>query len=192
MGVFSLPTGYNQIKHIDLQKDKKLAIAINLAAFIVMAIMVVIGIAILPFQMVAPHNLLVAILFPLLSIAAYFVAHELVHGAFFKKYSGKKAKYGFTGMYAYAGSDAYFNKRQYLIIALSPVVILGTLFLLLNMFLPAQWFWNIYLLQIINISGASGDLYVTNLMRKLPADMLVHDSGVSMTFYSQPTEPPNQ
>ena len=86
-------------------------------------------------------------------------------------------------MYAYAGSDAYFNKKQYVIIALAPVVFFGVVFLLLNLFLPSEWFWTIYLLQIFNLSGAAGDFYMTNLMTKLPADVLVHDSGTAMNIY---------
>ena len=52
------------------------------------------------------------------------ILHEIIHGGFMKAFSGLKPRYGFTGLYAYAGSDALFNRRQYLIIAFAPVVIL--------------------------------------------------------------------
>ena len=46
----------------------------------------------------------------------YMVLHELVHGVFMKRFSGVKPNYGYTGMYAYAGSNAYFDKKSYIII----------------------------------------------------------------------------
>jgi hypothetical protein len=35
-----------------------------------------------------------------------------------EEFSGVKPRYGFTGLYAYASSEALFGRRQYLIIAL--------------------------------------------------------------------------
>ena len=49
--------------------------------------------------------------------AAYVVLHELVHGVCMKYFSGAPVRYGFTGLYAYAGSEAYFTKKRYFIIA---------------------------------------------------------------------------
>ena len=171
-------------------KNKKLAIGVNAFSLAIMMVMFVLGTIIVPLrvQWESRHDVLLSMLFLLLSVVVYIVAHELIHGFFFKRYSDKRAKYGFTGLYAYAGSDAYFNKRQYLVIGLSPVVILGFLSLLLNVFLSTEWFWRIYFLQLINLSGAAGDFYIVNLMRKLPADMLVQDTGLSMTFYSRNAE----
>jgi len=49
---------------------------------------------------------------------------------------------------------------------------------------PTGWFWVVYILQICNISGAAGDLYISFRLRKLPDDILVQDSGVSMRVFS--------
>lgn len=191
MGVFELPEGYSEIKRVNLQKDKKLAIFINVGALIIMIALFIIGNIIAPFHFetfMEPKNLLtlMAILFVvLLAIIAYMVTHELVHGIFFKKYSGKKAKYGFTGLYAYAGSEAYFSKRQYLIIGLAPVVLLGLIILLFNILFPEKWFWAIYVIQIVNLSGAAGDIYMAWLMSRLNEDVLIKDEGISMSIYSR-------
>lgn len=189
MGIFELPEGYAEIKRVDLQKDKKLAVLINLAALIIAALLIPIGLAIAPIHFASIMQGTSIPLFQLIivlgGVVVYMVCHELIHGIFIKIFSGKKAKYGFTGLYAYAGSDAYFNKRHYLIIALAPVVLFGLIFLILNITLPLKWFWFIYVLQIINLSGAAGDLYITYLMRKLPDDMLTRDAGVGMIFYSK-------
>jgi len=195
MGVFDLPEGYAEFRRVNLQKDKKLAVCINAAALIIAALLVPLGLFMAPISFGAifesfiysPVGLLLRSLMLICGLLIYLIAHELVHGIFIKKYSGRRAKYGFTGLYAYAGSAAYFNKRCYLIIALAPVVLLGALFLVLNVFLPIEWFWLVYLLQVINLSGAAGDLYVTAIMRKFPDDTLTQDTGFEMTFYSHET-----
>lgn len=189
MSILELPDGYKEIKRVNLQKDKKLAVIVNVASIILMVLLTGLGLVIAPFSFAIGAGDFGAMAWSLLALIiltiAYFISHELIHGLFIKKYSGEKAKYGFTGLYAYAGSDAYFNKRQYLIIALAPVVIFGIIFLALNLILPTKWFWLIYVLQIINLSGAVGDLYITYLMCKAPADVLTHDEGIEMIFYSR-------
>ena len=115
----------------------------------------------------------------------YIVLHELVHGIVMKYYSKIKPTYGFTGMYAYAGSSAYFCKKHYIIIALAPIVLWGVGLLILNLLVPTGWFWVVYLIQMMNISGAAGDLYVSVSFSKLPEDILINDTGVSMTIYSR-------
>ena len=109
--------------------------------------------------------------------------HEFVHGIIIKRYSGKKADYGFTGMYAYAGSKACFNKKNYLVIALAPVVLWGIVLTALLLIVPKYWFWPAFLIQLTNLSGASGDLYVVWTFSRMPEDILVQDTGVAMTVY---------
>jgi len=199
MKVFELPEGYTEIKCINLKKNVKIAIILNIASLIIAAILVPIGLLVTPISLdiifyndIITENLFTSIfssLFPLLilllGMILYLIGHELIHGLFFKIYSGKKAKYGISWLYAYAKSDAYYNKREYAIIGLSPVVIFGLLFLLLNIFLPLQWFWFVYFLQMINLGGAIGDYYVMYIITKSPADILIYDMGYAMTFYSR-------
>ena len=119
----------------------------------------------------------------LVGMVLYIILHELVHGIFMRAISGVGVRYGFTGMYAYAGSDAYFGKAAYLLIALAPVVIWGVVLAVICPFLPAEWFWVVYLIQVVNLSGAGGDIYVTFKFCRLPRDILVRDTGVAMTVF---------
>lgn len=61
---------------------------------------------------------------------------------------------------------------------------MGIVLAVLQFAVPDSWAWIVYFIQIINISGAAGDIYVTYKMSRLPADILVNDVGVSMTVYS--------
>jgi len=185
-----LPDGYRELLSIHLQKDKKLALLINAMA---LAVGIVLGVGmhlIVPigtlFDMtngIGPYLLRFGVL--LVGEVAYLILHELVHGITMKYYGAKRVKYGFTGLYAYAGSDEYFDKRSYLTIALAPVVIWGIVLLLLQCFVSGGWLWVVWCIQLTNLSGAAGDAYVTMRFSRLPADILVCDSGVGMTVYTK-------
>lgn len=54
----------------------------------------------------------------------------------------------------------------------------------MNLFVPQNWFWVVYFIQIFNISGAAGDFYVTAKFSKMPDDILISDSGIGMKVYS--------
>jgi len=189
MGILNLPDEYSEIKRVDIQKDKKLALLVNIGAILIAIPLFIIGAIITPINYeIVYGNFLSSILtlvYLLVTVLIFCVVHELIHGVFFKLFSGKKVKYGFTGVYAFAGSEAYFNKREYLVIGLSPVIFLGIILLFLTILLTNEWFWRVYLIQIINLSGAAGDIYITRFMSKLPDDVLIKDEGIAMTIYSR-------
>ena len=184
-----LPRGYREIDSIDLQKNKKLSLLVNGVALLIVLLMVI------PMHFVVPMTTLFDmsqgygayfLRFGVLmaAIVVYMVLHELVHGITMKMCGTKKIKYGFTGVYAFAGSNDYYDKRSYIVIALAPIVVWGVVLLVLNLLVPVQWFWIVYWVQVSNISGAAGDLYVTYRFSRLPQDILVQDYGVGMTVYS--------
>ncbi len=186
----NLPEGYREICAIDLQKDKKTALLVNALALVIAAIMIVPASFIVPIsalfsmeQGMGAYLLRFGAILVLMVV--YVVLHELVHGVAMKMCGTKKVKYGFTGMYAFAGSDDYYAKKPYIFIALAPVVLWGVVIALINPFVSAEWFWVVYFIQIMNVSGAAGDMYVTAKFSRLPKDILVKDYGVGMTVYSQ-------
>ena len=185
----TLPENYREIFSVDLQKNTKTAVWIQVLSLAIAAAMAV------PMHFVVPITTLFdmqdGLGFYLLRFAvflalmvAYLFLHEMVHGIAMKHFGTKKVKFGFTGLYAFAGSDDYYDKRSYRVIALAPIVVWGVVLAVVNALVPDTWFWVIYWTQIANISGAAGDLYVTVKFSRLPADILVQDSGVRMTVYS--------
>ena len=185
-----LPEGYREIYSVDLQKNKKMAIFVNLLAVAIAIILV------LPMLFVVPISTLFSMedgmtsyfvrFFALLILTiVYMVLHELVHGISMKICGTKKVKYGFTGMYAFAGSKDYYDKKSYIFIALAPVVLWGIVLAVINPFVSVEWFWVIYLIQIVNLSGAAGDLFVTVKFSRLPNDILIRDHGVGMKVFSK-------
>lgn len=186
----SIPSAYQVIYAVNLQKNKKTALFVNGLALLIAGAMVI------PMHFFVPISWLfdmengiiryfLRFLVLLLSLIAYMVCHELIHGMTMMAFGTKKVKYGFTGLYAFAGSEDYYDKKSYIIIALAPVVIFAVLFGIINFLVPYDWFWVIYMLQVCNISGAAGDFFVTVKFAKMPKDILVKDVGVGMTVYAK-------
>lgn len=186
-----LPSEYNEIYSLDLQKDKKTALIVNGAAIVIMLILFFIGYKVMPvFSLFGTDDefyyrtTFIKLIVLCVSMVVYLLLHELVHGITMKLFGAKKIKYGFTGLYAYAGCDEYFAKAPYIVIALAPIVIWGIVIFIINCFVPDDWFWIVYIIQIMNISGAAGDLYVTFKFSGFPKEILIKDIGISMTVYS--------
>ena len=189
----SLPAGYREVCRIDLQKDKKLALLVNGAALLIGAVMIVpmhfhISIATLFDLSEGFVPYLLRFLCMLLGLTLYIILHELVHAAAMRLSGTQKVNFGFTGLYAFAGSADYYDRPHYILIALAPSVVWGGVLGLLCALVPPAWFWVVYIIQVTNISGAAGDLYITYRMAKLPPDLLVQDSGVRMTVYAPQTD----
>ncbi|MBQ7836063.1 MAG: DUF3267 domain-containing protein [Clostridia bacterium] len=186
----NLPEGYEKIFTIDLSNNKKLFLLVNVGAAVIAILMMAL---VLPFKSIgmlfdmSSGMTMYALRFSVIIAGSvvYIILHELVHGFFFRMYSGEKAFYGFKLSYAYAGSKWFYDKKSYLVIALSPVIIWGLVLSVLCIFVPRDFFWSVYFIQIMNISGAAGDLYVTYKMLRLPQDILVRDSGTSMEIFSR-------
>ena len=188
--IHTVPEGYRVICSVDLQKNKKQAILVNVISFVIAIALVILGCMVIPItelfrieQGIWEYLLRFGTL--LLSLVGYIILHELVHGIAMKICGTKKVKYGFTGAYAFAGSDDLYGKGAYIFIALAPIVLWGLILLAFSFLVPRSWFWVVYFIQIINLSGAAGDLYVTVRFLKLPRDILVADSGVKMDVYSR-------
>lgn len=189
----SLPAGYREVCRIDLQKDKKLALLVNGAALLIGVVMVVpmhfhISIATLFDLSEGFVPYLLRFLCMLLGLTLYIILHELVHAAAMRLSGTQKVNFGFTGLYAFAGSADYYDRPHYILIALAPIVVWGVVLGLLCALVPPAWFWVVYIIQVTNISGAAGDLYITYRMAKLPPDLLVQDSGVRMTVFAPQTD----
>ena len=186
----NLPDDYREIYSIDLQKDKKMSVIVNGLAIVIAALLAIPMNFVVPFytmfnlengtkDMLIKYGVLIALMI------TYMILHEIVHGIAMRICGTKKVKYGFTGLYAFAGSEDFYDIKSYIFIALAPVVLWGVILGVVNLFVPIGWFWVVYLIQIVNLSGAAGDLFVTIKFSRLPKDILVQDYGVGMKVFSK-------
>lgn len=189
-----LPKNYKLGYTLDMQKSNKKAILINLIAILVAVALVVPMIFLVPLKNVFDLGdqsgkaiFLYILRFAVLLIGSflYIILHELTHAIFMKIFGAKKISFGFTGFFAYAGSEhEYFKKWPYIIIALAPVFVFGTIFAIVCPFIyKTSWFWIIYFFQVQNISGAVGDIFATLMFIKAPSDAYIKDEGTKMELY---------
>ncbi len=184
-----LPEGWVLHDTIDLKNNKKQFWAVQGLAVAIMVVMFAIGWFIQdPFNLYESNKPLweyyLALGVIIVGFIAYIVLHELTHGVFLSAFTKEKPKFGFVGWAAYCGNEAYCNKPCYAVVALAPLVIWGIIFGVLNVFFHTGiWFWTIWLLQIGNVSGACGDIFVSCKLLKYPKEILVQDTGLSMRVY---------
>lgn len=182
-----LPQGYAPYASIDLLHNKKQFWIVNGLSVALCVVMLIppflLGYSLLDFngeESLPAYFLRVGA--AIVGLLAYIALHELTHGAVMMA-CGASVRYGYKVAYAYAGSDAYFTRSAYIVIALAPVVVWGIVFAVLAACLPREWFPVVWLWQLVNISGAAGDFYCTCRILRAPRDTLVQDTGTAMTFY---------
>ena len=181
----------NKISGVDL-RDKKISKKLMVTAFILLIVSGLIGNFIYPFAQLIDYleTMKRAAIFVLIFIGLSIikvVLHEVIHAIMMKKYGANKIEFGYTSGSAYTKSDGYFNKRQFTLITLAPLIVLSILLIPTSLVVPRDMFWLIWLVQIMNMAGASGDLYVMFIIKKLPSDAIIRDNGPCMDVYQEMT-----
>lgn len=178
-----LPEKYEEIACIDLEKNKKQMIVVNVLS-IVLAVLVFLPMLILAPEGASFPSEVLDLVILLAGMFGYIILHEAVHGVCFWGFSRQKPRFGWKSVYAYAASYAYYGKAPYLVIGLAPVVLWGVVLVVLALVLPIRWYWLVQMIQLINLSGAAGDLYVAWLLSRMPKDILIQDAGVAMQIFA--------
>ena len=181
--------GDKECTKIDLVKNKKEALLVNIYGIIIMVVMAVfipllIMGGIIEFNLETTFPLFFIVL--LISLILYIPLHEIVHGIVLKNYTDEKLSFGWKLVYAYCGSkEAVVDRKEYYAVALAPLLVFSVVFIslmVLNPSLSLVW----YVMEIMNVSGSVGDIYVSIKLRKEKSrDILITDSGTDMSFWSR-------
>jgi len=189
----TLPEGYAQSGEINLKKNKRLAIILNIVALFV---------TVLSFFLLASFAALarpgimntsgtitaggVAVLVGL--VVMFLTIHELIHGFFFWVFTRSRPVFAIRLFYAYAGAPAwYVPTRQYAFVTVGPLVIMDAVGLLLMLLAPESWVLFIAIVVALNTGGSMGDLLVFTRLLKLSPTCLANDTGDVVTFYERPS-----
>jgi hypothetical protein len=188
----TLPVEYVQSGEINLKKNKRLAIILNIAAIIIVALSFYLLSGFL--ALVRPEFInssgsitlgMVGILLGLYILM--MIVHELIHGFFFWIFTRSRPVFGVGLFYAFAGAPAwYIPSRKYAYIALGPLVVIDAVGLLLMLLVPESWLFTINILVALNTGGAVGDLLVFTRLFKLSPTSLANDTGDVVTFFNRP------
>jgi len=126
-------------------------------------------------------------LFPNLGLAliAVLIFHELVHGLFYWLFSNHSPQFGFQGLFPYAAapSGIYFPRNQFLVVGLSPLVLLTAVGLLLMVIVPTAFVPFLLFFVVFNASGAAGDLIMVIQLMRFSSDTLMEDSTSGVIIY---------
>lgn len=124
---------------------------------------------------------LIKIILPIIFV---LLIHEAIHTFFFWFFSKQKPVVGFKGAYAYAAMPGwYFPRNQYLIIGISPLLLITLFGMLLLLVVPIAMIDLILIALIINTSGAIGDLFVVIWLLTKPATTYALDEIDTIEFF---------
>lgn len=173
---------------IDPEGDKKLRLYLSLGAVGLAAVLVGIGCIFVPiaklYDVGGVGRFILRAVLIIVMAAVYYCVHELVHSYVLKRLTGITAKIVFEKFHARCVNDAVFTLKGYLIYCFAPVVILGVVLLILNIVLPERFFWQVYIIQIINIAGAAGEFYAAYRLIKERKELAVLDDGEKLIYWT--------
>jgi hypothetical protein len=120
----------------------------------------------------------------ILVVLTAILIHELIHGVFFWIYTGERPQFAFKILYAFAAApEWYIPKTKFIIIGLSPVILISSCVILLLIFIPPNLVKYLTIAGIFNFVGSTGDLLVITWLLLQPKDCLIIDSGDSFSVY---------
>jgi hypothetical protein len=120
-----------------------------------------------------------------ISIILMLVFHEMVHGIFFWLFTRERPKFAFKGIYAYAAApDWYLPKSQYVIVGLSPIIVISLFCILSSPFVSPSIIPYLFFIAIFNAAGALGDMLVVAWVLLLAGQLLIQDQGDKFLAFS--------
>ena len=189
----TLPEGYVLSGEINLKKNKRLAIALNIIALFVgvlsFCLLTSYAALVRPSLMNSSGTITVGLwVVVLVLMVLLFTIHELIHGFFFWVFTRSRPVFALRLFYAYAGApDWYIPTRQFMIVALGPLVIIGVVGMLLMLLVPESWVVLLVIMVAFNTGGSVGDLLIFTRLLKLSPTSLANDTGDVMSFYERPS-----
>jgi hypothetical protein len=184
----TLPPNYHHHKTLDLSSSR-VVVLLNLAAipllflygwffnWVIFSLRPISPVPIGVFQILTSFSGwgLIALL---LSIILMLIFHELVHGLFFWLFTHERPKFALRAGYAFAAApDWFLPSSQYIIVGISPFIIISILCIILGIMVTASVVPYLLLIATFNAAGALGDLIVVAWVLRQPKTILVKDEG---------------
>ena len=175
-----MDNGFRKIGVIDYQKSKYANLFI-IGSFV---LSISVGAIIIVLSDSTSNNILKG-QWILLGCLCYIIIHESVHLIFMKIFSKERLCLSLKFPTISVGSNGNFSKRQFIIIALAPVVILGVVLALLITFCSESYKFVLSILLILNFAGSGGDYLQVFEMRKYSMDTFFQDNSIETSIYKK-------
>jgi hypothetical protein len=194
-----LPSGYHHQKTLDLS-GPRIMFWLNLAAIPLLflfgwsfgrVMIFVRSINIFPkgfWGVVTSYSIwnLIALI---LSIIVMLVVHELIHGLFFWLFTHERPKFALRSGYAFAAApEWYLPKYQYILVGISPLVLISILCIVMAVFMPPQIVSYLLLVSTFNAAGALGDMIVVTWVAWQSNTILMRDQGDKFSAFAKDNE----
>ena len=191
--VQQLPAGEFILKeNLDIEKPGKFQLLITIAGLVLTLFWGFFFFSLL--MWIRPENITLQLnslltieifLLCLFLIGLVTLLHEGIHGLFFWAYTGSLPKIGIRFTYAYAAAPGwYLPARQYLLIGLSPLLLITLLGIALLPLIPNGWILAVWFVLVLNAGGAVGDLLVCARVLTYPVKSFIHDNGKTVEIYT--------
>lgn len=187
----SVPDHYRLTRQIDLSKDTRLMLILNLAGLPLLAVACLLfgWLAAVAQPDLARWQHIDFTLNELVWIPVGFVLtlvlHEMVHGIMFWILTRDRPKFGLRLTYAYAAApEWYIPRNPYLLVGLAPLVVLTVLGVLSLPLLPESLLPAWFFAMLANTSGAIGDLYIVGWLLTRSSHLIVNDRGDAMNIFA--------
>lgn len=193
----TLPAGYIRIGRLNLLKDRRLLIGMNILGLALFFLFAWLFTRLLLWLrpeaagglwQIAIHGWgdllrITAVLAGL--TAAVVILHEAAHGVFFWLFTGSMPHFEFKIVYAAASAPGWYLPRlQYIIVGLAPLVLLSLLGTAAMAVVPPGWLPALVAFLVFNASGAVGDLIVVAWVLALRRARLALDEVTAITLFA--------
>ena len=190
--IHTLPAGYTEARHLSATEGRTL-LWLNLASLapLGMALIVVGWWTAVVRQVRGPYSTAFSEQFPpLVGVVVVLVitlgGHEALHGLAIRLY-GHRPRFGIAlskGVMYATTDNALFPRNQFIAVALAPLVVMTLLGMVLMIFMPDALGYYVGLMIALNAAGAIGDLWMTAVVMRYPANTLVRDEADSIRIYT--------
>ncbi|WP_298826937.1 DUF3267 domain-containing protein [uncultured Planococcus sp.] len=178
----TLPAGYEAKRTFNLAKDKHLNGMIQFSFLFITGVLISLALWTgLPLS--TDLNPFLSFLVTVLLVLIYMAFHELTHALFIKFFSGSRPSFRIRFPFLSVGSEAVFKRGNFIVIALAPVLLWGTLLIILLLVIPERFFLSIFIVVIVNFAGSGGDYVQASIAFNSPAHTLFQDNGKETTLF---------
>ena len=179
----SLPPHYHIERTINLAQDKHLNVLIQSCFVLITGILI--GFALwadLPLS--NSLNPLFSFLITVGLVLVYMALHEAMHAVFIKIFSDSRPVFRIRFPFLSVGSEAYFNRRSFIIIALAPATIWGVVLISLLVVVTNFLFLSVFILVVVNFAGSAGNYVQAYIALTSSANTLFQDNGKATALFT--------
>lgn len=171
---------YTQIGTIDLNNDKRLNLLMQ-GGFLLVAAIGVLLIILFGLHKGGSVGTFSIVLFCLLFIAI----HEVIHIIVMKIFSPEKIECKLQFPTFSVGCKHLFTKKQFVMAAAAPVVVLTCVLVVLFLAMPTEYKFLLSVLLVLNFAGAFGDYIQIYLTAKSPKGSYFQDDSEVTRIFTQ-------